>query len=219
MTDKKGKGRAVLKQPLYGHTDGVLCLAVSPAFNILVSGSCDKTCIIWDLSKLCYRTQLPEHAGPVAALCINDLTGVVASCASSWLYLWTVNGEKLASVDTAASAGHQLHINCVTMTQANDWDLDNVILTGGSDGVVRMWSLRYREQTSRKASEVTTDTPGSAAAVNLESMKSLSCDNEPSVLLRDRSIDSTQSDLSVTSDITQIASSNATPGTPVPAQR
>ena len=149
ITETRGRGKVVLKQPLNGHTAGVLCLTASSVFNILVSGSCDKTCIIWDLSKLCYRTQLAGHVAPVSAIAINDLTGVVASCAASWLYLWTINGEMLASVDTTSQTGH-LQINCVCMTQANDWDLDNVIMTGGSDGVVRLWSLQYVQKRSEE---------------------------------------------------------------------
>jgi len=74
LVNNRGKGVARLKQPLFGHTAAVFCLAVSSAFNIIVSGSCDKTCIIWDLSRLRYTTQLRNHVAPVAAVCINDLT-------------------------------------------------------------------------------------------------------------------------------------------------
>lgn len=156
MTDtSRGKSRAVLRQPLYGHTAPVLCMSASTAFNILVSGSVDKTCIVWDLSRLRYVTQLTNHRGPVSAVCINNLTGVIASCSASWLYLWSVNGEKLASVDTANTAG-PLKINCVCMTEANEWDADNLILTGSSDGVVRMWSLSH-VQTSTSTSSSKSD--------------------------------------------------------------
>lgn len=41
---------------------------------MVVSGSRDKTCIIWDLSRLQFVRQLRGHSGPVAALCINELT-------------------------------------------------------------------------------------------------------------------------------------------------
>ena len=147
MDTSRSRSRAVLKQPLYGHTAPVLCMTASTAFNILVSGSVDKTCIIWDLSRLRYVTQLMDHRGPVSAVCINNLTGVIASCSASWLYLWSVNGERLANVDTSTTAG-PLKINCVCMPEANEWDSDNLILTGSSDGVVRMWSLTHVKKTS-----------------------------------------------------------------------
>lgn len=161
ITDTRGRGQIKLKQPLYGHTAGVLCLTASAAFNIFVSGSCDRTCIVWDLSRLQYRTQLPDHIAPVTAVSINNMTGVIASSAGSWLYVWSINGERLASVDTTSNAGH-LQINCVHMSQANDWDIDNVIMTGGSDGVVRMWSIRLKEVINIKSVEVSKDSEQSA---------------------------------------------------------
>ena len=63
-----------IKQCLYGHTDAVTCLSSSPAYNVIVSGSRDGTAIIWDLSRCLFVRQLRGHAGPVAAVAINDLT-------------------------------------------------------------------------------------------------------------------------------------------------
>lgn len=61
-------------QALLGHTDAVTCLTASSAYRIVVSGSRDRTCIIWDLNKLSFVTQLRGHRAPVSALCINELT-------------------------------------------------------------------------------------------------------------------------------------------------
>lgn len=61
-------------QALLGHTDTVTCLTASLAYHIIVSGSRDRTCIIWDLNKLSFLTQLRGHKAPVSALCINELT-------------------------------------------------------------------------------------------------------------------------------------------------
>lgn len=66
--------RACLKQPLYGHTEPVTCLTTSPAYNVIVTGSRDRTCIIWDMSRLVYVHQLRGHVAPVAAVCVNELT-------------------------------------------------------------------------------------------------------------------------------------------------
>ena len=63
-----------LKQPLYGHTEPVTSVAASSAYHIIVSGSRDRTCIIWDLSRLVYVRQLRGHTAPVAAVCVNELT-------------------------------------------------------------------------------------------------------------------------------------------------
>ena len=73
-----GKGRdkrlLQLRQPLFGHTEPVTCLAASSGYNIIVSGSRDRTVIVWDLSRLQFVRQLRGHAAPVAAVCINELT-------------------------------------------------------------------------------------------------------------------------------------------------
>ncbi len=59
---------------MYGHTDTVTCLVASEAHSVIISGSLDQTCILWDLEDLSYITQLPEHSSAVSALAINDLT-------------------------------------------------------------------------------------------------------------------------------------------------
>ncbi|CAF5188624.1 unnamed protein product [Rotaria magnacalcarata] len=37
----------------------------------------------------------------------------------------------------------QQSILCIAMSQMNEWDDENVIITGSSDGVVRMWTIGY----------------------------------------------------------------------------
>lgn len=64
----------VSSQPLYGHTDSVTCLAVSDVHNVLVSGSHDLTCILWDMEELSYITQLTGHTASISSVAINDLT-------------------------------------------------------------------------------------------------------------------------------------------------
>ncbi|XP_069124433.1 WD repeat and FYVE domain-containing protein 3-like isoform X2 [Argopecten irradians] len=133
--------KVVLKQPLFGHLETVTCLASSQAYNVIVSGSRDRCCIIWDLSRLQYVRQLRGHSAPVAAVCINELTGDIASCAGTYLYVWSINGEEIACVNTATLRSQQ--ILCLAMSQIIEWDSRNVIMTGSSDGVVRMWSIEY----------------------------------------------------------------------------
>ena len=144
--NKKVK-QLLIKKMLYGHTDAVICLAASQAWSIAVSGSRDRSAIIWDLSRYVYIKHLPDHVGPVATVAINDLTGNIVTCAGSWLYVWDIGGRPLASIDTnilcppASPQPQQQQILCVTCSQMNEWDRENVIMTGSSDGVVRMWSM------------------------------------------------------------------------------
>ena len=136
----------MLKTVLYGHTDAVTCLVASPEWNIAVSGSRDRTGIIWDLSRYSYVRQLPGHIGPVSAVTVNELTGEIVTSSGSWLYLWDINGKLQASVNTAPSPVKiPSQILCICCSQYNEWDRENVIMTGSSDGVVRMWSIDYLE--------------------------------------------------------------------------
>ncbi|KAM3862933.1 LOW QUALITY PROTEIN: WD repeat- and FYVE domain-containing protein 4 [Diretmus argenteus] len=130
-----------LKQPLYGHTDAVTCLTVSEVHGVIVSGSRDLTCILWDLEDLSYITQLAGHRASITALAINELTGEIASCAGAMLYLWTMKGQLLTCINT--SCGPQADILCVSFTQRHEWDGRNVIVTGCADGVVRIWRTEY----------------------------------------------------------------------------
>ncbi|XP_050981588.1 WD repeat- and FYVE domain-containing protein 4 [Labeo rohita] len=130
-----------LKQTLYGHTDTVTCLIASEAHSVIISGSVDQTCILWDLEDLSYITQLPEHSSAVSALAINDLTGEIVSCAGTHLYLWTMKGQLLASLNT--SCRPEGNILCCCFTQKYEWDPRNVIITGSADGIVRIWKTEY----------------------------------------------------------------------------
>ena len=57
----KGKLQQLsLIQNLYGHTEPITCLTSSAAYGIIVSGSRDKTCIIWDLNRLVFVRQLGQ---------------------------------------------------------------------------------------------------------------------------------------------------------------
>lgn len=68
------KRQLVQKKCLYGHSDAITCLAASSGYGLLVSGSRDRSAIIWDLARLAYVRQLIPHQAPVAALAINEQT-------------------------------------------------------------------------------------------------------------------------------------------------
>lgn len=134
----------VVKHSLHGHTDAVCCLAVSPAYNMIVSGSRDGTAIVWDMSRYIFVRQLSDHTGIVAAVCINELTGDIATCSGTYLHIWSANGDPLATVNTCIGSSDRMQqILCVAFSTAREWDQQNVVITGSTDGVVRMWSMEY----------------------------------------------------------------------------
>ncbi|XP_068150456.1 LOW QUALITY PROTEIN: WD repeat and FYVE domain-containing protein 3 [Drosophila tropicalis] len=135
-----------VRHSLHGHTDAVTCLAASAAYNVIVSGSRDGTAIVWDMSRFTFVRQLRGHAGVVAAVAINELTGEIATCSATWLHVWSINGDALAMVNTCiGSADRMQQILCVAFSQIREWDQQNVVITGSTDGVVRMWSLEHTQ--------------------------------------------------------------------------
>ncbi|KAJ8380472.1 hypothetical protein SKAU_G00012500 [Synaphobranchus kaupii] len=150
-TSKERAKTLTLKQALLGHTDAVTCLTASSAYHIVVSGSRDRTCIVWDLNKLSFVTQLRGHRAPVSALCINELTGDIVSCAGTYIHVWSINGSPLVSVNTFTGRSQQ--ILCCCVSEMNEWDTQNVIVTGHSDGVVRFWRMEFLQVLETPAPE------------------------------------------------------------------
>ncbi|XP_072439291.1 WD repeat- and FYVE domain-containing protein 4 [Chiloscyllium punctatum] len=155
----KDKAKSMIfKEVLRGHLEAVTCLAVSLTYNVIVSGSRDRTCIIWDFNTLTYVNQLQQHEATVSAVSINDLTGDIATCAGTFLYLWTINGQPIVSVNTASDPTEE--ILCCCFTEAHEWDLHNVVVTGCANGIVRLWKTEFQRL------QVTKNDGGRAAEKN-----------------------------------------------------
>lgn len=53
--------------------------------------------------------------------------------------MWSINGEELASVNTCVGRADRMQqILCVAFSQTHEWDSQNVIMTGSTDGVARV---------------------------------------------------------------------------------
>lgn len=61
------------------------------------------------------------------------------SCAGTYVHVWSINGNPIVSVNTFTGRSQQ--IVCCCMSEMNEWDTQNVIVTGHSDGVVRVSNL------------------------------------------------------------------------------
>uniref|UniRef100_A0A8C5SN75 Uncharacterized protein n=1 Tax=Laticauda laticaudata TaxID=8630 RepID=A0A8C5SN75_LATLA len=141
-----GAPALLLKQPLYGHTQPVTCLAASTAFGLLVSGSADGSCLFWDLNQLRCLTRLPAQEAGLSAVAINDSTGEVASCAGETLSLWTVNGQPLAKGRAPLRPGGSL--SCCCFFEVKDWDAQGLLVTGDTGGCVQVGPSKGQEKGS-----------------------------------------------------------------------
>lgn len=65
--------------------------------------------------------------------------GDIVSCAGTYIHVWSINGNPVVSVNTFTGRSQQ--IVCCCVSEMNEWDTQNVIVTGHSDGVVRVSRL------------------------------------------------------------------------------
>lgn len=68
--------------------------------------------------------------------CYLYFQGDIVSCAGTYIHVWSINGSPTASVNTFTGRSQQ--IMCCFVSEMNEWDTQNVIVTGHSDGVVRV---------------------------------------------------------------------------------
>ncbi|KAI7869795.1 WD40-repeat-containing domain protein, partial [Spinellus fusiger] len=128
-----------LLECLRGHTSVIITLTASRAYSILVSGSEDKTAIIWDLNRMKYVRSLMGHENSVQLVRVNNSTGDIITCSGHILRLWTINGELLLSKSTCPSS--ESILSCVFYDeQANEWTGRDTIITGHKKGIIKVWA-------------------------------------------------------------------------------
>lgn len=132
-----------IKQPYYidklatlsGHTRLIRCVCVSKEFEVIISGSDDSTCIIWDLNRLVYLRHL-VHDGAVTCAAISPTGGdIITFCRNeskkqNVLRLWTINGVLISQRIVKS------RVNCLLFTGAPEGSHRNVILCGTESGTI-----------------------------------------------------------------------------------
>ncbi|OCT58547.1 hypothetical protein XELAEV_180019962mg, partial [Xenopus laevis] len=77
--------------------------------------------------------------------------GDIVSCAGTYIHVWSINGNPIVSVNTFIGRSQQ--ILCCCVSEMNEWDTQNVIVTGHSDGVVRFWRMEFLQVPETPAPE------------------------------------------------------------------
>ncbi|KAG0046041.1 hypothetical protein BGZ83_008753 [Gryganskiella cystojenkinii] len=127
-----------LMKCLRGHRETVNTVAISVAYSIIVSGSEDKSCIVWDLNRLEYVRQLGKHEDGVRVVAINDATGDIATCSGPVLRLWTVNGDLILQKYTT-QIGDPI-LDCVFYAgRTGEWVPREIVFTSHRRGVIKVW--------------------------------------------------------------------------------
>eukprot|EP00126_Sphaerothecum_destruens_P009379 Sdes_comp20494_c0_seq3m14930 len=148
--------RFILKESLYGHRYPVGALCASRPFSIVVSGSTDGSCIIWDLNSLKYVRDCDRKMNSaILHIVVNNLSGNILVATQYCLSLFTVNGISLAflnlwdlnvaelmmTVTPAPPTFSISPIRACALTEGPEWDDGNLIITAHDDGLLHFWSL------------------------------------------------------------------------------
>ncbi|KAG0176918.1 hypothetical protein DFQ29_005470 [Apophysomyces sp. BC1021] len=128
-----------LLENLRGHTAPITTIASSRSYSILVSGSEDKTAIVWDLNRMQYVRSLPGHENTVHIVRINDTTGDIITCSGNVIRVWTVNGDLYLTKSACPSS--EPILSCAFYEgKTNEWSNCDMIVTGLRKGIVKVWS-------------------------------------------------------------------------------
>ncbi|MFM8330865.1 MAG: hypothetical protein ACKN9T_04185, partial [Candidatus Methylumidiphilus sp.] len=123
--------RGELVDLLRGHTDAVYSLAFSPDSRRLVSGSHDKTAIIWDVAQQRLLRKLEGHSNAIYGLSFSrDGQRVVTASDDQTLNLWDSGTGKLI----ATMAQHTAQVRAVAYSPSAD-----LIASGGLDHRILLW--------------------------------------------------------------------------------
>ncbi|KYR01680.1 BEACH domain-containing protein [Tieghemostelium lacteum] len=166
MTRKERGDNLSLWSTLYGHTNSILCITVSQEFSVIVSGSKDRNCIIWDLNRLTYVNTL-AHQFPVTCVQVSPTNNYIATfeteiddsnssshIPSGFLRLWTGNGEPVKEEQFGND-----RVNCMVFTSGNEGTTTNLLVTGMESGLLILWNATTLEKlkvlNSQKGSPIT----------------------------------------------------------------
>jgi serine/threonine protein kinase len=123
---------------LSGHTNLINSLAISPANDLLVSGSYDNTVNLWQISTGKLLRSLKGHTDRVWGVAIsNDGKQVVSASRDKTLKIWDVNtGENLKTL-----SGSLAGVTCVLITPNR-----KQVISAGNDKAIRVWDIASGKQ-------------------------------------------------------------------------
>ncbi|KAH9925795.1 beach-domain-containing protein [Fomitopsis serialis] len=135
-----------LTHVMRAHTSGVVCVTASRAWSVVVSGSKDGSAAFWDLNRGTYVRSIRHGEGDCAGVhlvAVNESTGYVASCSRSKLWLHTINGRPIVSLDLNSSTVPNSYPAITSMAfLEREYSRVGVLATGSPDGTIalRTWN-------------------------------------------------------------------------------
>ncbi|KAG2466391.1 WDFY3 protein, partial [Polypterus senegalus] len=117
----------------------ILC-AICPNPKLVITGGTSTAICVWEMGTSKERAKM-----------LTLKQGDIVSCAGTYIHVWSINGSPVVSVNTFTGKNQQ--ILCCCVSEMNEWDTQNVILTGHSDGVVRFWRMEFLQVPETPAPE------------------------------------------------------------------
>ena len=118
----------IVVRPLFFHTGSILCLQYDN--DIVVTGSSDSTCIVWDI-KADYRPilRLRHHTAGVLDVCFDNK--YIVSCSKDTaICLW----DRQTGTLLRTLKGHRGPVNAVQLR-------GDLVVSASGDGVAKLWNL------------------------------------------------------------------------------
>ncbi|KAK8221480.1 F-box/WD repeat-containing protein lin-23 [Phyllosticta capitalensis] len=124
------EGHAIFHQPKFYHEASILCLQFDD--EIVVTGSSDSSCIVWDIKTWEPKWQLRAHDAGVLDVCF-DSRYIVSCSKDNHICIWDRNtGELLKKLQ-----GHRGPVNAVQMR-------GDLLVSASGDGAAMLWNLKTK---------------------------------------------------------------------------
>lgn len=121
------RGREIYHVPRDYHEASILCLQYDD--EIMVTGSSDYSCIVWDMRTFEPITRLRRHNAGVLDVCLDDK--YIISCSKdATICVWDRRTFALRHV----LLGHKGPVNAVQLR-------GNLLVSASGDGVAKLWNL------------------------------------------------------------------------------
>ncbi|KAF2488777.1 WD40 repeat-like protein [Lophium mytilinum] len=123
------EGRKLYSVPTDYHEASILCLQFDS--KIMVTGSSDHTCIVWDISGEDYipKYRLRRHTAGVLDVCLDDK--YIISCSKdATINVW----DRQTGTHVKELTGHQGPVNAVQLR-------GNLLVSASGDGIAKLWNL------------------------------------------------------------------------------
>eukprot|EP01028_Stygiella_incarcerata_P010866 TRINITY_DN5892_c0_g1_i1.p1 TRINITY_DN5892_c0_g1~~TRINITY_DN5892_c0_g1_i1.p1 ORF type:complete len:3232 (-),score=682.69 TRINITY_DN5892_c0_g1_i1:191-9886(-) len=140
----KSSRKLELVTRLCGHLKPITCLYLSSTYNVMISGSQDLTCILWDMNRMSYVRDLTGYPCPPSVVLMNDITGDIFVAAGNHLFVYDVNGSPILRKTTSRFQSER--ILSMALSSGVENEEKNMVVTGHYDGSVRMWSIDHVQQ-------------------------------------------------------------------------